>query len=104
MPRQEISPEIFIPCADEVKFKIIKNLQQLLRKQGYEFIDIDGARINFKHGWALCRAANTTPIIKVRFEADTKKHLKEIEKESLELFGKAGVPLPKWIYRKLGLK
>jgi phosphomannomutase/phosphoglucomutase len=74
-----------------------------LRKEKYDFIDIDGARINFPYGWALCRAANTTPIIKCRFEADTKKHLIEIEKESLEIFKGVGVPVTKKTYSELRL-
>jgi len=103
LPRYEVSPEIFIPCPDDRKFKIISNLQKFLRSKKYDFIDIDGARINFPHGWALCRAANTTPIIKCRFEADTKKHLIEIEKESLEIFKKMGVPVTEKVKKELGL-
>ncbi|MBU4351155.1 phosphomannomutase/phosphoglucomutase [Candidatus Parcubacteria bacterium] len=104
LPRYLVSPEVFIPCADEKKFKVIANLQEILKKKKYDFIDIDGARINFPHGWALCRAANSTPLIKIRFEADTEKHLIEIQKEALKLFKQAGVPVSKSVYRKLGLK
>jgi len=103
LPRHEVSPEIFIPCSDDRKFKIISKLQKFLRSKKYDFVDIDGARINFPHGWALCRAANTTPIIKCRFEADTKKHLIEIEKESLEIFKGVGVPITKIVNKELGL-
>lgn len=104
LPRYPVSPELFIPVPDEVKFKIIKRLQEFLRKEKYDFIDIDGARINFPHGWALARAANSTPFIKCRFEGKTKRDLREIELKALAIFKKAGVPIPKWIYRKLGLK
>ncbi len=104
LPRYPISPEVFIPCPDDKKFEVIKNLQRLLRKEKYDFIDVDGARINFAHGWALCRAANSTPIIKIRFEADTKENLAEIEKKSLALFKKAGVPIGQKAYKDLGLK
>lgn len=103
LPRYCASPEIFIPAADEEKFKIIEALQTYLKKNNYNFIDVDGARINFPHGWALARAANTTPIIKCRFEGDTREHLIEIEKNALEIFKKVGVPLTKKTYQELGI-
>ena len=103
LPRYEVSPEIFIPCSDDTKFEIISKLQKFLRSKKYDFVDIDGARINFPYGWALCRASNTTPTIKCKFEADTKKHLIEIEKESLEIFKKIGVPVTEKTYKELSL-
>ena len=104
LPRYHVSPEVFIESTDEEKFEIIKNLQNYLRENKYDFIDIDGARINFQHGWALARAANTTPIIKCRFEGDTKEHLIEIEKKALEIFKKLGIPVTKKTYQELGLE
>lgn len=103
LPRYHASPEVFIDTPDEKKFKIIKNLQKYLRKNNYDFIDIDGARINFPHGWALARAANTTPIIKCRFEGDTKENLTEIEKKALKIFKEAGIPVNQKSYQELGL-
>jgi len=103
LPRYYASPEIFINTTDEEKFRIIENLQNYLRENKYDFIDIDGARINFPHGWALARAANTTPIIKCRFEGDTKEHLAEIISKSLEIFQKVGINIKKETLIELGL-
>jgi len=103
LPCYFASPEIFIDTTDEEKFKLIENLQKYLRENNYDFIDIDGARINLPHGWALARAANTTPIIKCRFEGDTKEHLIEIEKKALEILKKVGIPVTKKTYQELGL-
>lgn len=103
LPRYSASPEIFIDSTDEEKFKIIENLQKYLREKNYDFVNVDGARINFPRGWALARAANTTPIIKCRFEGDTKEHLIEIEKETLKIFEKVGIPITKKTYQELGL-
>ena len=104
LPRYFPSPEVFIDAPDKEKFEIIKNLQKYLRENNLDFIDIDGARINFPHGWALARAANTTPHIKCRFEGDTEEHLVEIEKNSLAIFQKAGIPITQKIHRDLGLE
>lgn len=103
LPRYCASPEVFIDTPDEEKFGIIENLQKYLRKNNYDFIDVDGARINFENGWALARAANTTPIIKCRFEGKTEKGLIEIEKKALEIFKKVGIPITKKTYKELGL-
>jgi len=104
LPSYYISPEVFIETTDEAKFGIIKNLQKYLKENRYDFIDIDGARINFPHGWGLARAANTTPHIKCRFEGDTKGALIEIEKKCLEIFEKAGIPITKNIRQELNIK
>ena len=104
MPHYCASPEIFIDTDDDKKFGIIKNLQKYLRENNYDFIDVDGARINFSNGWALARAANTTPIIKCRFEGNTEKDLIEIEQKSLEIFKRAGISVSEKVYKELGLK
>ena len=104
LPSYHASLEVFIEFPDEKKFKIIEHLQKYLRKNNYGFIDVDGARINFHNGWALIRASNTEPFLKCRFESETKKSLTEIEKKSLEIFQKAGIPITKKTYQELGLK
>ncbi len=103
LPHYCASPEIFIDSPDEEKFKIIESLQKYLRKEKFNFLNIDGAKINFKNGWALIRASNTTPHLKCRFEGETKEDLIEIEKKSLEIFKKAGIPIAKKTYQELGL-
>ena len=45
---------------------------------GLDVNDIDGARIEFDDGWGLVRASNTSPMLVMRAEANTKKRLKEI--------------------------
>lgn len=103
LPRYAASPELFVATPDQEKFQIIQQLQDNLKQKGYDFIDVDGARINFAKGWALARAANTSPFIKIRFEGETQKDLKDIEKEALALFKEAGIPLDKEHEVELGL-
>ncbi|MBU4246250.1 MAG: phosphomannomutase/phosphoglucomutase [Nanoarchaeota archaeon] len=93
LPRNFSTPEIFIESTDDTKFKIVDELKKYLEKNKYDFLGIDGARINFKHGWGLARASNTTPHIKCRFEADTKEHLDEILAEAKSILKKVGVEL-----------
>lgn len=93
LPRYFASPELNVDCADDVKFAVIKTLQNYLRQNGYDFIDIDGARINFDNGWALARASNTAPVIKCKFEGKTLEALIEIERKALKIFAACGLPV-----------
>lgn len=103
LPHYFASPELFVDTPDEVKFGIVSDLQKYLRENKYNFIDVDGARINFEHGWALARAANTTPIIKCRFEGDTEENLKAIEREAIAIFEKTGLHISEQARKQLGL-
>jgi phosphomannomutase/phosphoglucomutase len=103
LPRYFSSPELNIECSDNVKFEVIANLQKYLRANNYDFIDIDGARINFDHGWALARASNTAPVIKCKFEGDTPEALKEIEQKALTIFKDCGLPITDKDYKTLGI-
>jgi phosphomannomutase/phosphoglucomutase len=47
--------------------------------EGYDVNDIDGLRITFPDGWGLCRASNTTPLLVMRFEAETQERVAEIQ-------------------------
>jgi phosphomannomutase/phosphoglucomutase len=93
IPHYVASPEIFIDVPDTEKVELIERLQDYLREKNYSFIDIDGARINFKNGWALARYSNTSPMIKVRFEGKTEKDLEEIKEKSRQIFKEVGIPV-----------
>ena len=103
IPQYYASKELFIDTPDEEKFQIIQRLQEYLKENNYTFVDVDGARIQFDNGWALARAANTSPFIKCRFEGQTKEDLKDVEEKALEIFEKVGIPLQEEHYKELGI-
>lgn len=78
LPEVFNTPEIRIDTTEEAKFEIVSYIVEYF-KRSYDVIEIDGARINFPFGWALVRASNTQPSLVVRFEADSEKHLNEIQ-------------------------
>ncbi|MEL6545833.1 MAG: phosphomannomutase, partial [Myxococcota bacterium] len=41
-------------------------------------IDIDGARVQWSDGWGLVRASNTTPLLVLRYEAQSEDRLQAI--------------------------
>jgi phosphomannomutase/phosphoglucomutase len=79
IPKTFITPEIRVDCPDEIKFKVVENVKEALRKD-YPVIDVDGVRVKFEDGWGLVRASNTQPALVLRFEALTEKRLEEIKK------------------------
>ena len=42
---------------------------------------IDGIRVDYKDGWGLVRASNTTPVLVLRFEGESKAVLQRIQDE-----------------------
>ncbi len=73
--------EIKVAVTEDTKFKIIDQIKNYAITKNYNYIDIDGVRINFSDGWALIRASNTGPDLTTRYEAKTEDRLKEINEE-----------------------
>jgi phosphomannomutase/phosphoglucomutase len=83
LPVLHNTPEIRMPCADDVKFEVVKRAVSWFRER-YSVVDVDGARVMFEDGgrnvgWGLVRASNTGPVLVMRFEADTPARLGEIK-------------------------
>ncbi len=79
LPKLVSTPEINIPTTDEDKFAIIDEFKEKSNFEGGNIIDIDGIRVEFDDGWGLLRASNTSPVLVLRFEADSAKTLNEIK-------------------------
>ncbi len=83
LPKFFSTPELSITVTDESKFKIIEEFCDKCMLDG-EKIEIDGLRINFKNGWGLIRASNTTPKLVLRFEGNSKGDLEAIQKDFMD--------------------
>lgn len=80
VPRTFLTPEIKLPCGDEVKFAVMDKLVKEFCEK-YHCNTIDGVRISFdSHSWAGIRCSNTTPNLTLRFEAQTPERLAEIKR------------------------
>jgi phosphomannomutase/phosphoglucomutase len=77
IPSYPSTPEIRVPCPEERKFEVVREITEHFRKT-HPVIDVDGVRVDFGDGWGLVRASNTTPLLILRFEADTQERLAEI--------------------------
>jgi phosphomannomutase len=92
LPRSESTPEINVPCAEGEPARVTAQLLQMVREQGLpglahlpQLSDIDGVRIDWQDGFGLIRASNTTPVLVLRFEGQTRTALQRIEADMMAL-------------------
>ena len=83
LPDSISTPEINVDLQREGEnHKLIANLQKTAKFEGATDVNtIDGLRVEYPDGFGLMRASNTTPVIVLRFEADTDAALTRIQRE-----------------------
>jgi phosphomannomutase len=69
-------------CPDKIKFDVIARITSRLKRK-YKVNDLDGVRIDMPAGWALIRASNTSPNIRLTCEANTEQEMQKL----LQKFG-----------------
>ena len=80
LPDSINTPELQIKLKEGENFALIDKLQQSARFDGaQEIITIDGLRVEYPDGFGLARSSNTTPVIVLRFEADSATALTRIQ-------------------------
>ncbi|HHP7236304.1 MAG TPA: phosphomannomutase/phosphoglucomutase [Desulfobacterales bacterium] len=92
LPPIHNTPEIRVDCPEEQKFPLVERVRQILAAE-HRVIDIDGVRVLFPDGWGLVRASNTSPVIVLRFEAQSESRLQEIQALVESVIEKARVEL-----------
>jgi phosphomannomutase len=84
LPTSHSTPELNVPCAEGEHHEVVKKLLANAKfPKAQEIITIDGLRVDFKNGFGLIRASNTTPVLVLRFEGHTAAALKRIEAEMM---------------------
>ncbi|MBA1262169.1 phosphomannomutase/phosphoglucomutase [Pseudomonas stutzeri] len=78
-PNDLSTPEINITVTEESKFAIIEALQRKAEWGEASVTTLDGLRVDYPKGWGLVRASNTTPVLVLRFEAESEGELKRIQ-------------------------
>ena len=80
LPDTVNTPELNITMAEGEHYTLMNKLQQTAKFTGAdEVIKLDGLRVEYPDGFGLARPSNTTPVIVLRFEADTEDALKRIQ-------------------------
>ena len=97
LPDSPSTPELNWKLAEGEPHALIEKLQASSPFPNAErILAIDGVRAEYADGFGLARASNTTPVMVLRFEADTKQALERIQGEFRSALQKLkpGSPLP----------
>ena len=92
-PEDISTPELNVEVTETEKFAIIERLGKLGEFGDGNISTIDGIRVDYTDGWGLCRASNTTPVLVLRFEAETDEALERIKAVFREQLQKAAPDL-----------
>ena len=97
LPDAVSTPELHVHTAEGENYTLMDALKKNARFEGaQEIIRIDGVRVEYADGFGLARPSNTTPVIVLRFEADTEAAIKRIQNDFRRalLAVKPGMELP----------
>jgi phosphomannomutase/phosphoglucomutase len=98
LPDSLSTPELNVALEREGEnHRLIAELQKTAKFDGSTGVNtIDGLRVEYPDGFGLMRASNTTPVIVLRFEADSKAALERIRGDFRRVLEKArpGLTIP----------
>jgi phosphomannomutase/phosphoglucomutase len=82
LPQSQSTPELHLKLNEGENFELIHRLQQEARfPDAEQVITIDGLRVEYADGFGLARSSNTTPVVVMRFEAESKEAMARIQHE-----------------------
>jgi phosphomannomutase/phosphoglucomutase len=82
LPQASSTPELHLQLREGENFALIEKMQSQARFPGAdEIVTIDGLRVEYPDGFGLARSSNTTPVVVMRFEAETMEALARIQGE-----------------------
>lgn len=80
LPQAVSTPELKLEMSEGQPFELVQALQAQGKFDGaLRVVTIDGVRAEYPDGFGLARASNTTPVVVLRFEADTAEGLARIQ-------------------------
>ena len=93
LPNAICTPELQMACAEGEAFTLLDKIKAEVAKgtqatfETAESVNtIDGVRVEYADGFGLARPSNTTPIVVMRFEADTQTAIERIQAEFKKVF------------------
>jgi phosphomannomutase/phosphoglucomutase len=82
LPNAICTPELQLKCAEGEPFKLLDIIRaNAVFPTSKSINTIDGVRVEYADGFGLARPSNTTPVVVMRFEADTEEAIKRIQEE-----------------------
>jgi phosphomannomutase/phosphoglucomutase len=90
LPDAFCTPELHIHTDEGENHALLAQLRDTADfTDAIDIITLDGLRVEYADGFGLARPSNTTPVIALRFEADTEAALKRIQNDFRRIFVKA---------------
>ena len=94
LPNAPSTPELNLKCAEGEHFTLMEQLKAAAQfPAGTRVNMIDGLRVDYADGFGLARPSNTTPVIVLRFEADTPEALTRIQNDFRAQFARVNPDL-----------
>ena len=86
LPNAPSTPELHWALAEGEPHALVAKLQAQVETgtpfpRAERVLTIDGVRVEYRDGFGLARASNTTPVIVIRFEADNDAALERIKSQ-----------------------
>lgn len=82
LPNAICTPELQLACAEGEAFTVLEFIKANATFPTSQAINlIDGVRVEYADGFGLARPSNTTPIVVMRFEADSQEAIERIQGE-----------------------
>jgi phosphomannomutase/phosphoglucomutase len=92
LPDSVNTPELQIRVEDRDHHALIAQLQrEAAFPNAREVITLDGLRVEYADGFGLVRGSNTTPVLVLRFEADSAGALARIQDDFRAVLGGVGL-------------
>jgi phosphomannomutase/phosphoglucomutase len=87
LPNGISTPEIKVDAPNGNPHAFVERFQNEAKFEGARLSTIDGLRVDYADGWGLVRASNTTPVLVMRFDADSTEALARIQAAFREQIG-----------------
>ena len=79
LPDGVSTPEIKVAAPDDDPHAFVERFRAGAVFEGARLSTIDGLRVDWPDGWGLVRASNTTPVLVMRFDADSNAAMVRIQ-------------------------
>jgi len=79
LPDGVSTPEIKVPAPEDDPHGFVDAFKARAKFEGGRLSTIDGLRVDWPDGWGLVRASNTTPVLVLRFDGDSREALTRIQ-------------------------
>ena len=91
-----VRPLFAVPPPNDDPHEFVERFRIAASFEGARQTTIDGVRVDWPDGWGLVRASNTTPVLVMRFDADSSQAMARIQQafRAQLLALEPGLPLP----------